>query len=127
LGAVNDRILSDTRGNLFLTLFFGVLETHTGRLRYSNGGHPPGLLVKTQRNKALERLTSSGMALGVMEKYHWQQKLTQLAEGDVLLLYTDGFTEAQNQQGKFFGEERLANLLRSLSSRSAIEIQRCVG
>lgn len=127
LDAVNERLLSDTRGNMFLTVFFGVLETHTGRLRYANGGHPPPLLIKSSgRNKTIERLTSTGMALGVEEKFHWTQKLTQMSEGDILLLYTDGITEAQNSQGVFFSEERLSQLLRRFSGHTAMDVQKAV-
>jgi DNA-binding NarL/FixJ family response regulator len=66
LGSVSERILSDTRGGMFVTAFFGILETHTGRFAYANGGHPPGYLVSLRRGKeTLERLTRTGMALGV--------------------------------------------------------------
>lgn len=111
MDAVNDRILSDTHGNMYVTAFFGVLEPHTGRLRYANAGHPPPILVKNQRGKPVDRLGPTGMALGVLEKFHWKQKLASLVPGDVLFLYTDGILEALNEQGQYFGEQRLREVL----------------
>jgi serine phosphatase RsbU (regulator of sigma subunit) len=122
LDAANARLLSDTRGGMFVTAFFGVLEPHLGRLRYTNAGHPPPLLVKSQRGKPLDHLAATGMALGVQENYHWTQKLVTLAPGDVLVLYTDGILEAQAASGEFFGADRLQTLVRGLVSRPAAAI-----
>ena len=95
LGSVSERILSDTRGGMFVTAFFGILETHTGRFTYANAGHPPGFLVSQRRGKeSLERLTRTGMALGVSEETSWRQKQVRIEPGDALVLYTDGITEA---------------------------------
>jgi serine phosphatase RsbU (regulator of sigma subunit)/CheY-like chemotaxis protein len=126
LGAVNQRILSDTRGNMFVTAFYGVLEPHTGRLRYVNAGHPPAHLVCFSRGRAIERLRATGMALGVMESAHWTQRVIKLFPGDVLLLYTDGVTEAQNPAGDFFGEERLLDVIFRQRGAPAREIQSAV-
>jgi serine phosphatase RsbU (regulator of sigma subunit) len=123
---VNDRILSDTRGSMFVTAFYGVLEPHTGRLRYVNAGHPPACLVSTHRSKPVDRLGPTGKALGLIENSHWQQKICRLYTGDVLVLYTDGVTEAQNPQGEFFGEGRLMDIIRSKSSSTAEQIQEAV-
>jgi serine phosphatase RsbU (regulator of sigma subunit) len=119
LDAVNDRIHSDTRGSMYVTAFFGVLEPHVGRLRYANAGHPPPLLVKNQRSKPVDRLAATGMALGVLENYHWKQKLVSLGIGDVLVLYTDGVLEALNAHGGYFGEKRLQDVVRSQADKSA--------
>jgi serine phosphatase RsbU (regulator of sigma subunit) len=120
MDAVNERILSDTRGGMFVSAFYGVLEPHTGRIRYANAGHPSACLVSSQKGKKpVDRLAPTGMALGIMSQAQWQQKIARLNPGDVLLLYTDGITEAQNPQGTFFGEGRLMEVLRSKSSCSA--------
>lgn len=126
MSVVNERILSDTRGNMFVTAFYAVLEPHIGRLRFVNAGHPPPYVISTQRGKPVDQLRPTGMALGVMETAHWQQKIVRLAAGDVLVLYTDGITEAQNKQGDFYGEHRLLDVIRSHSSRTAKEIQNAV-
>lgn len=126
MDVVNDRILSDTRGSMFVTAFYGVLEPHTGRMRYVNAGHPPACLVSTHRSKPVDRLGPTGKALGLIENSHWQQKICRLGPGDVVVLYTDGITEAQNPRGEFFGEGRLMEVIRSKSHRPAAEIQEAV-
>jgi len=122
LSQVNERILSDTRSEMFVTAFYAVLEPETGRMRYVNAGHNPPYLVSSQKGKPFDRLRATGMALGVMEDSVWQQKIVRLSPGDVLLMYTDGVTEAQDRAGRFYGEQRLQEVLRSLGSRPANEI-----
>lgn len=119
---VNERILSDTRSEMFVTAFYAVLEPDTGRMRYVNAGHNPPYLISSQKGKPFDRLRATGMALGVMEDSVWGQKVIKFSPGDVLLLYTDGVTEAQDQLGRFYGERRLQEVLRSLGSRPAEEI-----
>jgi serine phosphatase RsbU (regulator of sigma subunit) len=117
LDTVNERILSDTRGSMFVTAFFGVLEPHTGRLRYANAGHPPPLLIKSQKGKPVDRLVRTGMALGVEADEHWTQKMVSIAPGDVLVLYTDGVIEAMNPQGRQFDFTRLQDVIVRQASR----------
>jgi sigma-B regulation protein RsbU (phosphoserine phosphatase) len=122
LSQVNERILSDTRSEMFVTAFYAVLEPDTGRMRYVNAGHNPPYLISSQKGKPFDRLRATGMALGVMEDSVWGQKVVKFSPGDVLLLYTDGVTEAQDQLGRFYGERRLQDVLRSYGSRPAEEI-----
>ncbi len=122
LSQVNERILSDTRSEMFVTAFYAVLEPETGRMRFVNAGHNPPYLISSQKGKPFDRLRATGMALGVMEDAVWQQKIVRFSPGDVLLLYTDGVTEAQDRSGRFYGEKRLQELLRSQSNRSAGDI-----
>ncbi|MEW6651381.1 MAG: SpoIIE family protein phosphatase [Chloroflexota bacterium] len=128
MSAVSERILSDTRGNMFVTAFFGILEPLTGRLNFSNAGHPPGYIITTNNKgkQSLTALKTTGMALGVSEQARWTQKTARMNPGDVLLLYTDGITEAQNERGEFFGEERLLDVALSHSHLSAAEIHRAI-
>jgi DNA-binding NarL/FixJ family response regulator len=123
---VNERILTDTRGSLFVTAFYGVLEPQLGRLRYVNAGHPPACLVSLQRGKPVDHLPQTGIPLGVMEKAHWQQKIVRLSVGDVLLIYTDGVTEAQNKEGVMYGEQRLMEELRLHAGKPARQIQEAI-
>jgi serine phosphatase RsbU (regulator of sigma subunit) len=124
LNAVSERLLTDTRGGMYVTAIFGILEPHTGRFIYANAGHPPAILVGTQRNKiSIDQLRGTGMALGVSEQAQWKQKIVKMAPGDYLVLYSDGITEAQNRQGVFFGEERVLDLVLSKIGRSARELQ----
>jgi serine phosphatase RsbU (regulator of sigma subunit)/CheY-like chemotaxis protein len=126
MSAVNRRILSDTRGNMFVTAFYGVLEPRTGRLRYVNAGHNPPFLISSLKGKPVDKLHGTGMALGVLESAVWSQKIARFAPGDFLLLYTDGITEARNRRGEYFGEDRLLRTVRSRLGNSAHEIREAV-
>jgi serine phosphatase RsbU (regulator of sigma subunit) len=124
LSAVSERILSDTRGTTFVTTFYGILEPHTGRIVFSNAGHPPGYLITTQRGKeSIEYLRPTGMALGVSETAQWKQRVVKMKPGDFLVLYTDGITEAEDPQGAFFGEDHLLDVVLSMAGRTAAEIR----
>jgi serine phosphatase RsbU (regulator of sigma subunit)/DNA-binding NarL/FixJ family response regulator len=112
ISTVNERILSDSRSGMFVTAFYAVLEPNTGRLRYVNAGHNPPILISSQKGKKVDRLQSTGMALGVMGEIIWKQKVTRLLPGDVLVMYTDGVTDAQDRHGEFYGEQRLLQVIR---------------
>jgi serine phosphatase RsbU (regulator of sigma subunit)/DNA-binding NarL/FixJ family response regulator len=122
MSSVNERILSDTRGSMFVTTFYGVLEPDTGRMRYVNAGHNPPYLLSNRKSKPLDSLRGTGMALGISEDANWGQKLAKFAPGDVLVLFTDGITEAQNRWGEFFGEQRLVNVIQDSKNRPARKI-----
>ncbi len=119
----NRRILMDTDVTMFVTLFYGVLDPRTGRLTYCNAGHNPPYLVRAQGRGQMQTLTKTGMALGAMPGLSWEQGVVQLERGDVLTLYTDGITDAQDETGNFFGQERLRDLIQAQAGRSADEIQ----
>lgn len=124
MSAVNERILTDTRGSMFVTSFFGVLEQSTGRLIYSNAGHPPGYILGNPRGKnPIIPLRPTGMALGASETGRWTQKVVKLAPGDLLVLYTDGIIEATRSDGEMFGEDRMLDLLLTHKQRSLPEIK----
>jgi DNA-binding NarL/FixJ family response regulator len=119
MDVVNQRMLSDTRGNIFVTAFYGVLEQKLARLRFVNAGHPPALLVCSRGAKPIDQLKPTGAALGMLEKTHWRQKVVKFQPGDILFLYTDGITEAQNPSGDFYGIQRLMRVLRAAAGQPA--------
>jgi sigma-B regulation protein RsbU (phosphoserine phosphatase) len=123
LGAANRRILMDTHADMFVTVFYGVLDPATGTLTYCNAGHNPPYLLSAQSRGSVGSLDKTGLPLGVFEDTTWAQGVAQLAPGDVLLLYTDGVTEAQDRQGMFFGEKRLLEIAQANLGRSAQDIQ----
>ena len=122
LSAVNRRILNDTDTNHFVTVFYGILDLVTGTLVYSNAGHwPPFLLCAHDQD--VRRLIRTGPPVGIFGDETWVQSVSQLAPGDVLVLYTDGITEAENGQGAFWGEERLLESVRTNLGRPVREMQ----
>jgi serine phosphatase RsbU (regulator of sigma subunit) len=112
LAAANRRILKDTSAGQFVTVFYGILDPTTGMLVYSSAGHFPPLQFRKD-DKHVHRLVSTGIPLGILEDRTWEQKVVQLAPGDVLVLYTDGITEAHHELPDLFGEERLLESVRA--------------
>jgi len=121
--AVNRRMLTDTRAGLFVSVFYGILDPAAGVLEYCNAGHHPPYLLSGTDGSVVQALRRTGMPLGVMEDAIWEQATIRLAPGDVLLLYTDGITDAQNQQGEFFGQGRLLEAAHASLDHSASGIR----
>jgi serine phosphatase RsbU (regulator of sigma subunit) len=98
-------------GNCFITLFTAILDPATGRMEYCNAGHNPPLLIR--KNDEIESLGASGLVVGIIGDAAYQQGTCALESGEVLLLFSDGVTEASNpESGDEFGEERLIALLK---------------
>jgi len=110
----------------FVTLFIARYDPQTRSLTYSNAGHNPPLLFRSQSNGTwpLSWLAPTGAAIGLVEDTQFGEETVTLAPGDTLLLYTDGVTEAKNAQKEEFGQERLVELVRQGSNRSARELVR---
>ncbi|HPZ42565.1 MAG TPA: SpoIIE family protein phosphatase [Bacillota bacterium] len=115
LSTVNDKLCSDNDSGMFVTVFLGVLNVHSGFFDYCNGGHNSPYLVRSGGH--IEPLPKTeGIALGVMEGIPYSRKTIKLAAGDTLLLYTDGVTEAADKEHRLFGEGLLEEVLRQAGS-----------
>jgi len=101
---VNDR----TGGEKYATVFY-CLITVDGRIDYVNAAHCPALIVR--REGRLASLDTTGMPVGLLEDAEFALAAEQLAQGDKVVIYTDGVTEAQNRNGDFFGKGRLRELV----------------
>ncbi len=123
LRVANNRILTDAHADLFVTAFYGVLDPLTGTLTYCNAGHNPPFLMRARNGGDVQALTRTGLPLGLFQGETWEQRAVQLEVGDVLVLYTDGVTEAQDGRHEFFGPERLLETLRAHQQGSAQQIQ----
>jgi sigma-B regulation protein RsbU (phosphoserine phosphatase) len=93
--------------DLFVTVFYGILDPRDGRFRYANGGHNPPLLWRRDEDEPVPLASTGGLLLGMMKDLHYAEGEVALAASDLLLLYTDGVTEAQNAAGEEFSEQRL--------------------
>jgi tetratricopeptide (TPR) repeat protein len=120
LAAANERILEETHIDMFVTVFYGILDPETGTLAYCNAGHHPPYVLSGRRSQALGR---TGMALGVVQDTDWDSDTVQLAPEEILLLYTDGVTDAQSPDGKAFGQDRLLAAAQASLERAAPEVQ----
>ena len=109
---VNRRILSDTHQGIFLTVFLGILDPEENTLSYVNAGHNPPLLIrKNDDGFDLQKLEKTGTLVGLFENIAWEERTIELNPGEVVILYTDGISEAQNNSGQFFGNQRLEKIL----------------
>ena len=114
LQRANDVLVEDNDEYMFVTLFLGLYDTRTGRLRFANAGHNPPYHLD-RRGEILEVLKATGAVLGVIEEQTFEERETELAPGDLLFLYTDGVTEAHSPDDEFYGEKALEELLRARS------------
>jgi sigma-B regulation protein RsbU (phosphoserine phosphatase) len=113
LAAANQRILQDCSANQFVTVFYGILDPDTGDLTYANAGHCPPLVLRPQKAQQVQWLTQTGVPLGILEDRAWGQAMIQLDPGELLVVYTDGITEAHYDPRLLFGEERLLASVRA--------------
>jgi serine phosphatase RsbU (regulator of sigma subunit) len=126
LTAANRRICADTQSDLFVTVFYGVLDPANGALAYCNAGHNPPYLLRAGDGGAIEKLGNTGLVLGVLDEDLWEEATVQMAPGDLLVLYSDGIPEAQNAAEAFFREERLLRVLGRVRDRPAEQVQAAV-
>jgi serine phosphatase RsbU (regulator of sigma subunit) len=129
LQVVNRRILAETFSDMFVTAFYGVLDPFANSLTYCNAGHVPPFLLRAQAirraragmsiSSLSQPLRRTGLPLGILESANWGPVTVQFTSGDLLVLYTDGITEAHNAQEELFEEQRLLDAVQANVDRSA--------
>lgn len=123
LNEVNNLLIEDNRTGMFVTLLYGIFDPQTGEFEYSNGGHNPPLLARA--NGTAEYLEMpEGIALGLFSEIPFGMKKIRLEPGDVLILYTDGVTEAMNEDGELFGEERFAKVVSEMDRSNLTDLNK---
>ncbi len=105
---VSPKLYLRTPPNRFATMFLGVLNPTNGRFCFANAGHSPACLVR--RTGVIEWLESTGVPLGLIPGMTYELGETLLETGDTLLVYSDGYTEAENPTSDEFGQNRLAEV-----------------
>lgn len=109
---VNDELSFENKSCMFVTVFLGILNIKTGELIYANAGHnPPYIMTKSNGIQCLDK--GHGVVLGATGNIAYKDYNAKLDSGDMIFVYTDGVTEAMNQEKKLFSEKRLAELLSS--------------
>lgn len=102
-------IAAHSPSNRFITLFLGTIDAVAGRLVYCNAGHNPPLLVRPSGE--VDRLGAVGTVLGIMPELGYEEETHRFEVGDMLAIYSDGVTEAENPDGEEYGEQRLTEVL----------------
>jgi len=124
LESVNRLFFENTTEEAYATFFLAAYDDASRRVRYANCGHLPALLLRADGN--IERLSSTSTVLGLFQDWTCRVEETHLDPGDVLVLYTDGVTEASNAAGEDFGFDRLVDVLRPLGARPVSEMMDAV-
>ncbi|MRR35239.1 stage II sporulation protein E, partial [bacterium] len=107
LATLNNLLYEDlTRAELFITLFYLHYDPVSRTVVYANAGHNPPLVLRNGIPACME-LDADGLILGVKKAVTFEEKVFELQQGDILVLYTDGITEAQNEEAELFGAGRL--------------------
>ena len=135
LTKVNKDLSQGNEACMFVTSFIAVLNTKTGELLYANGGHNPPLMIRSENHPPFREggdegfsgeveflAVSKGLVVGVMEDYVYQTDRIPLKPGDSIFIYTDGVTEAMNEQEELFSDERLKKQTIKLQGKSIQEI-----
>ena len=118
---LNRLMCSNTPLRKFVSCFYGDLDIFNRTMTFTNAGHNPPFLMR--RNGECIRLDDGGCVIGAFGESQFIQRAIRFDEGDKLLLFTDGVTEARNASGEEFGEERLQQILRSYRGQNAAELR----
>jgi len=105
----NNLLCKDSVSSMFVTVFYGILNTQTGEVDYVNAGHNPPYILSSEGIQKVEM--TNGLALGVVDGFRFQSKKINLKKGDKLLLYTDGVVEAFNFEETAYGEPKFEKFL----------------
>jgi sigma-B regulation protein RsbU (phosphoserine phosphatase) len=115
LSEVNNIIVDESPPNMFVTVFFGVLDTRSGAFEYSNGGHNPPYLISAEgKVKQLDNI--GGLMIGAFKDVPFESNVVMVKSGETLVFYTDGVTEAFNKDNEEFQESRLEKVLEGKNS-----------
>jgi len=123
LGLLNHQLYESTPPEKYATLFLGIYDGRSHRLTYSNGGHLPPILIG--RDGAVRRLEAGGTVIGLFDNMTYDEGAVEMHPGEILLAYSDGVTEPENDFGEF-GEERLIDLVRTNRRLPLVQISQTV-
>ncbi len=119
----NTLMIPESDSSTFVTVFFGVLNTHTGEVQYSNGGHNLPYLVRASGELEQLPMTDGGL-LGKIPHLDFETRRLHLGRGDSLFIYTDGLTEAMDAEMNMFQEHRLESYLKTVNGSSIQDVVR---
>jgi sigma-B regulation protein RsbU (phosphoserine phosphatase) len=115
---VNNLLADDSPPNMFVTVFYGVLDTRNGSFEYSNGGHNAPFLISSDGNiTQLDNI--GGLLLGAIKDSEYESNIITLKPDDYLVLYTDGVTEAFNKDDEEYEDKRLIDSLQDAGKENA--------
>lgn len=119
MARLNDQLYHSTPPEKYATLFYAVYDMHSRTIRYTNAGHLPPVVIGRQGRR---RLDAGGMVVGLFPGVQFEEDTVTLEPGDLLVAWSDGITEPENEYGVEFGEERLMQIVEANRNRSLQEI-----
>ena len=125
INSVNKLLCNESLDSMFVTVFYGIYNIKTGEVDYTNAGHNPPYLLR--RNNTVEPLPlSKNFIVGVFDDFVYTNSSLVLEPGDALILYTDGVTEAFNENREMFSESGLEKTLKSVPGAGSEEISEAI-
>jgi sigma-B regulation protein RsbU (phosphoserine phosphatase) len=123
---IHKLFIHNIRFTTFVTFFLGAFDPTTKTFTYCNAGHNPPMVLQKRKNgkESIVWLNPTGAAIGLIEDAEFGEKTLDFHEGDLLVMYTDGVTEAVNIQNDMFGSERLAAIIKRLPQSPPQEVVR---
>ena len=122
---VNNLLCNESISSMFVTVFYGIIDTKSGDLTYTNAGHNYPYIISDKGNISKLELPD-GLVMGIMENIKFDTKKHTLQKGESIILYTDGITEAFDINDKLYSNEKLQEILEDTSSLNMKEISECV-
>jgi sigma-B regulation protein RsbU (phosphoserine phosphatase) len=121
---LNELVYESSAAHRYATFFFAVYDRFLGRLSYVNAGHNPPFLLRNAAGSSTrcERLKAGGPVIGLLPHATYEEQLLTLEAGDLLLLYTDGFSEAMTNDDEEWGEDRMLAAVEALRSKAAADV-----
>ncbi len=116
---INEIFYRDSLPKLFASLIYIEIESGNSIIDMINAGHHPPFIIKYN---TITKLEKGAPALGILPVWEYEDKKFEFTKGDILIAYSDGVTEAQNENGEFFGEEKLTNILKDIKELSSEQI-----
>jgi len=123
MGRLNRLLYRNTSASEFATLFYVVVDLHTGRARYANAGHDFPFLLG---NGAAHPLAESGIVLGCIDEFEYHENQFDIPAGGALVVFTDGVTDSESRAGESYGGDRLRAVLERHAGESARDMCRRV-
>jgi serine phosphatase RsbU (regulator of sigma subunit) len=118
--AIDRDIEANSPGPVYATLFIAIFDPATRLMRYVNAGHNPQFVLPV--GGGLQKLSSTGLPVGMLAGHGYREREIQLAPGDLLFFYTDGCVEMENENGDMFGSDRLESLVAAAARGSAGQV-----
>ena len=118
---INNYMCDNANDDMYITMFIGIMDLHSGLIRFTNAGHPEPIII--HENRQISYLNKyPDIPIGILDDYQYNEHTYTLRKNCQILLFTDGITDAENEQGQFYGKQRLIKCIQSVTENTPREI-----